>query len=528
MKSFLITAALFLGVCTVYLFLMLSGTENHFTYILDDAYIHLAIAKNFALHGVWGVTPYSFSSTSSSPVFTVILSGLIYIFGNHELIPLFFNVAMTFLMVWLLDTYYSDYFNETRSVVAAGFFTMLFTSIPMLVFSGMEHVLQAMVVVVNILCFERWKVSGYKNSYYSGGFYISLALLGLIRFDSMFYFLALTLVLVLLRRFKYAVGVLLYGFTPILIFGYFTCEETGYFFPNSVIIKGSRFDLSGNYFMQIAGLLYHKILDNRNFYFAGLLPLLISAVFIVKDIKKGLSFQRILSRNCLLIVWCITLFLHGAFSKFTKLYRYEVYILMGFAMTVIPKLKPVCEYRNYRLRKNRIISVLIVLSFILLMVKTGLTSYLTVVGSRNIYEQQIQSARFLKKYYPDAKVAANDIGAICYFTDIHLLDFEGLGSKEVVPFRMRSVGIDDKFENFLKSYTAHNGYQLAIAYEEWLQGHTPGNWKKVAVLTVSGSNALLGEDHLYIYSIDPAIHTTLKEQVRNFKWNKNITVKIID
>ncbi|MCS4303011.1 hypothetical protein [Chryseobacterium sp. BIGb0232] len=528
MKSFLITMVLFLGVGMVYLFLMMSGTENYFTYILDDAYIHLAIAKNFAFHGVWGVTQYSFSSTSSSPVFTVILSSLIYVFGDHELIPLLFNTVTAFFMIFFLNKYFSDYFSEARSVIAAVFFTVLFTSVPMLVFSGMEHVLQAMVIVVNVLCFERWKGSEYKDNYCSGWFYSSLALLGLIRFDSMFYFLALALVFILLRRFTYAAGVLICGFIPILIFGYFTHQETGYFFPNSVIIKGSRFDLSGNYFMQVAGLLYHKILDNRNFYFAGILPLLISAVLIAKDIKKGLGFQQILSRNLLLIVWCITLFLHGAFSKFTKLYRYEVYILTGFAMAVIPKLKSVYEHKSYLLKENRGISVLIFLSFVLLMVKVGFTSYLTVVGSRNVYEQQIQSARFLKKYYPNAKVVANDIGAICYFTDIHLLDFEGLGSKEVVPFRMRPVGIDDQFERFLKSYTIQNGYQFAIAYEEWLQGHTPENWKKVAVLTVSGSNALLGEDHLYIYSIDPRIHNTLREQVKNFNWNKNITVKIID
>lgn len=528
MKSFLLTTGVFLGLCMVYLFLMLSGTENYFTYILDDAYIHLAIAKNFALHGVWGVTQYSFSSTSSSPVFTVILSSLISIFGDHELIPLWFNGVMACFMIYFLNRYYSGYFNETRSIVAATFFTLLFTSIPMLVFSGMEHVLQAIVTVVNILCFERWKSSEYKDKCYSSWFYISLALLGLIRFDSMFYFLALILVFVLLRKFRYAVGVLFFGFIPILIFGYFTHQETGYFFPNSVIIKGIRFDLSGNYFMQIAGLLYHKILDNRNFYFAGLLPLLFSAILIAKDIKKGLGFQQILNRNLLLIVWCITLLLHGVFSKFTKMYRYEVYILTGFAMAVIPRLRSVYIHRNYVLKQNRGISILICFSFVLLMVKLGLTTYLTVVGSRNVYEQQIQSARFLKKYYQDAKVVANDIGAICYFTDIHLLDFEGLGSKEVVPFRMRPVGIDDQFERFLMSYTAHNGYQLAIAYEEWLQGHTPENWKKVAVLTISGSNALLGEDHLYIYSIDPHIHNALKEQVENFKWNKNISVKIID
>lgn len=50
-KSFITTAAIFFGMCLVYMLLMLSETENYFTYILDDAYIHLAIARNFAQHG---------------------------------------------------------------------------------------------------------------------------------------------------------------------------------------------------------------------------------------------------------------------------------------------------------------------------------------------------------------------------------------------------------------------------------------------------------------------------------------------
>ena len=103
MKSLLTTAAVFFGMCLIYILLMLSKTENNFTYILDDAYIHLAMAKNFALHGVWGVTEHSFSSSSSSPVFTFVLAGLIYCFGNYQLIPLIFNLGCAFLLIYFLN-----------------------------------------------------------------------------------------------------------------------------------------------------------------------------------------------------------------------------------------------------------------------------------------------------------------------------------------------------------------------------------------------------------------------------------------
>ncbi|MDN3695116.1 hypothetical protein QWZ06_24215 [Chryseobacterium tructae] len=531
MKSFLITAAVFLGVCTVYLLLMLSGTENYFTYILDDAYIHLAMAKNFALHGVWGITEYSFSSSSSSPIFTFLLSGFIYLLGNHELIPLVFNCVCAVLLIFFLNRYYSRYFSENRPVIIASVFTLAFTSIPLLIFSGMEHVLQGLMIAINIFCFERWQKSGYKNKYDSLGFYLTLALLGLIRFESMFYFISLSFVLLLLRRCKELAGVLFFGFVPVLIFSYFTYRETGYFFPNSVIIKGLRFDTSKEYIEQLIKIIQYKFIENPYFFNAALFPLLIAVFLIIKDVKKKLRFEEVLTRNFFLAVWCIALLIHGTFSQFTNFYRYEAYLLIGFAMAIIPKLHFYFNgftINHFIVKQNRTMAVLITLSLGALALKVGLGSYLIITGSKNIYEQQIQSARFLKKYYNESKVMANDIGAISYFTDIHLFDFVGLGSKEIVPLRMKKRKVDAEVEAFLTRYSTQNKYQLAIAYDEWMDGHTPKNWRKAAVLTISGWNAVLGRDHVYIYSIDPKIHEILKEQVRNFTWNKDIKVEIID
>lgn len=525
MKSLLITAGVFFGMCVIYILIMLSQTEHNFTYILDDAYIHLAMAKNFSLHGVWGVTEYDFSSSSSSPVFTFVLSGLITVFGNQQLIPLVFNLICAGLILYFLNRYYSDQFEENAAIVFASVFTLLFTSVHLLVFSGMEHVLQLLVMVINIYYFEKWKLSGFRNYIFSGWFFFTITMLGLIRFESMFYFLAIAFVFLLLRQYKNSAYVLLYGFIPVMIFGYFNYQKAGYFFPNSVIIKGTRLDFSGDYPGQIMDVLLSKIILNPYFYFAGLFPLCLSVLLIIQDYKKKLNLRQVVLNNFLLITFGITFFIYGLFGQFTNFFRYEAFLLTIFVMAAIPKIKKLFINGNFLLKQNRQSAFLITSITMTLILKIALVCILIIIGSRNVYEQQVQSARFLKKYYNNNALVANDIGAVCYFTNIHLLDIMGLGSKEVVPFKIKA-GQNERFRNFLMDSTAQHDFKLAILYDEWTEGRIPENWKKVAMLEITGVNAVLGSKQVFVYAVDPDIHESLKQNIKDFSWNSHVKVKI--
>ena len=45
---------------------ILSQTGGAFLYPLDDPFIHMQVARNLSLHGVWGINPQEFGSASSS------------------------------------------------------------------------------------------------------------------------------------------------------------------------------------------------------------------------------------------------------------------------------------------------------------------------------------------------------------------------------------------------------------------------------------------------------------------------------
>src|SRR5205807_1390312 len=67
----------------------LSGVE--YAYSLDDTYIHLARAQNFAEYGVWGVEPDRFSSAATSLAGPAQLALCLKVVGRQDWLPLALN-----------------------------------------------------------------------------------------------------------------------------------------------------------------------------------------------------------------------------------------------------------------------------------------------------------------------------------------------------------------------------------------------------------------------------------------------------
>lgn len=203
------------------------------------------------------------------------ISVLIKIFGNNDQIPLYFNMAFSLGIIYFLAKYYSGIFNDTRKTLLAVLFTLFFAVLHLQLLAGMEHIFQVFLFVVNIFCFYRWN----KNKWAVLGFYGSILLMGLTRFESMFYFAVLAFVLVMLKRGKDALGVLVAGFIPIIIFCYFNYQQDGYFFPNSVVVKGTKLSFDSHFLMQVKTIVADNLLLNISFYKVGFFPVLLCAVF---------------------------------------------------------------------------------------------------------------------------------------------------------------------------------------------------------------------------------------------------------
>src|SRR5574341_2136772 len=90
----LLSASVFLASAVLAVHAAMRWTDGRLIYSLDDAYIHMALAKNLAHHGVWGCTPFHFSSSSSSLLWTAVLAAAYRVFGVRDAIPLVLNAAL--------------------------------------------------------------------------------------------------------------------------------------------------------------------------------------------------------------------------------------------------------------------------------------------------------------------------------------------------------------------------------------------------------------------------------------------------
>ena len=97
----LATSLLFLVV--VYFMTMMATGHNDgkFIYDMDDAYIHMALAKNMVLYHTWGVYGSEFTSLSSSLLWTVVIYLSYLVFGINEISPFILNLLFAlYILRW--------------------------------------------------------------------------------------------------------------------------------------------------------------------------------------------------------------------------------------------------------------------------------------------------------------------------------------------------------------------------------------------------------------------------------------------
>ena len=508
----------FLIIITIYYIKLIFDQAGFYVYPLDDSYIHLSIAKHFALDGVWGVTAEKFTSTSSSPLFTFFEAILIKLFGINDNYPLGINFLC---MGWLFGIMYRH--GEKISGFA---FTMVLTGIvwfpPLYVqiLTGMEHLL-------HICLMSSFLLSVYKFIHQQEDKKTLLWLIlwaglsGITRYESLFIIFPACVLLLMSRHYKVSILIGLASLIPIILYGLISIKNGSYFLPNSILLKGN----TGNFApLELIEKCFSNLGKNKHVFW--LLVFVLASVIGSIRIRKG-NFQDFIKSNFMALVVVFGVLFHSTFAAFGWMFRYEAYLIALSMLALSPffdsiSFTPLKEVLRWQ---NLAIFLLIPVSFFMHQ-KFKHSQYVLDRASINIYEQHYQVGKFLNQYYNDAKVVVGDIGAFTYYSDIKILDLFGLGSIEIAELK-RSGQFSDyrKQQRFFRNYTHDHGFKLGIIYDKWV--HLPAKFVKVGEWKIQ-DNRVAGGDVVKFFAVGKENQDQLRADLEEFNKviNKNVEVKV--
>lgn len=514
-QTILITIILILALLIFYNIQAVTGFAGRYIYPLDDAYIHLSMAKNFAEFSVWGITQYEFSSTTSSPLFTFLLAILIKIFGNWEYIPLIANSVAGLLLIWISHNYLKQFSKLTYTVFLASI--VLLMPLHLMIMTGMEHVFHTLTMVLALHAFKKYLENEAPRNF------SNLALLAILatgfRYESLFFIFFMCVYLFFIKKeYFQSIALGLFAMTPVLIYGWISLDHDSFFLPNSLILKGNTNDGIIGFLTRVAGNGYRGI--------SILILILILLVQIFIKSKNQIIFIDKIKNNAIPIVVFCGFAIHLLFANFGWLIRYEAYLVVVILFAIAPFADDVFQKKvgNQVLKFAMVILLLITFSMRFVpMLK------LQSLASKNIFDQQIQLADFLHKYFRNSKVVANDIGAITYFNNIHLLDTYGLGSIEVAKLRKEDHGKftdNKKLQAYIYNTAKLQDFEVALVFDEWVK--MPDYFSKVGTLTIQ-NNYMAGGTTVSFYSIKKENADKLRSQLVEFSKQtpKDVVINII-
>lgn len=503
-------AGLVIALSPLLILLALVGslTNWQFVYTLDDPYIHLALARGISRFH-YGINPCEFSAPSSSILWPFLIAPFAGLKG-YGLAPLVLNSVCLLGTLVVLQRFLSSRFGFRRFsswIVATqvSFFLNLYG----LVFTGMEHSLQVLLVAL--------VASALAQRHLGIGFWSSLLALPLVRYEGLAISVPVLCYLALQGPAASRTKALLTGLAIAVGLVSFSAFLAGLglgYLPSSVFAKQSATTAS-------SALSLFKTLGRGAWQNIHSLPTYTVYVFSLLSGIASWSSSR--SRVLLLIV--APALLHLFFGKNGWFGRYEVSILLylliassDLLIEYIDRQYAAISAASARLkpRISRALKAIILFPLIIILVNGTRPLWectlLTPLAARNIYDQQIQMAVIANQYL-DKPVAVNDLGAVALSSRRYVLDLWGLGSYEALSLRKDP---DNDPRLWIARLMAKKDVRHAIVYDSWFPV-TPDNWIRVAYLKLPGRKVTPASDVVTFYATSPSSADELVEAIARFK-----------
>ncbi len=489
--------------------------QGIFVYVLDDPYIHMVMAKNLILHGVWGVDEYGFTSSSSSPLWVILLSSAYFIFGVNTFIPFILNTIFATIFILIAYSIFKYYkLNPAYNLIFL-LFLIFFTPIPALIFTGMEHILQ-IVLIVSFIFIAVQVISEDKPS--SLKYYILLILSALVvavRYEDAIVVSIVAVLFLTQKKFWNSISILCASIVPAIAYGIFSTENGWFFLPNSLITK-TIFVEAKTQLLSLNGifLLWNNFLNILNPYLS--IPLILASGILIFRFKEKKTFWN--APNLIITIFLCTTVLHMFIARIGWFYRYEAYIIVLGIMAIaigiseyLPVFKP-----NSKLNYKHLSIIFLIFILVVPLSARGYDSFNdTPTATHNVYDQQYQMGLFIQKYYQGDAISLNDVGAVNYLANIRSVDLLGLSSLNVSKAILKNNYTPEDLDNI----THQNHVKVIIVYEDlykkYLTGGIPSDWIKVGQWKITNRITCF-MDTVSFYAIDPQDAENLTRNLKEF------------
>jgi len=489
-------------------------TLGQMTYVLDDAYIHMALAKNLVLHGVLGATPFEFTSASSSPLWTLLLAAVYKITGVRETTPLVLNIVFGAALV-VATNLVLRVFKVGDVPRFLGMFWVIFAApLAPIIFGGMEHPLQIL-IDLGFVALAAWMLA--RDSAEWDRFATALVLLaagvGSIRYEGLALVGIVALLFAFRRRWLAAGAVLGAGVLPVILYGLYALSQGAYFLPNSVYVKASTEAGVGRLLQSPAafiGLMTERLPSSY-----PLFPLIgASVLFAVLQLARGRSFwnARVIFPVVAVAVSCV----HLVFGDIGWFFRYEDYLMVLLGLGLLLQLtdlfaagRPTETALQWAVLS---LAALLVIGGALASAKRGnIALRSTPWAVKNVYEQMYQLAHFVKANPQYNSIAIGDLGAISYYNDnVRILDLEGLALRGVP---MNELGKDRLSAARIRELAKRNSAQIAIIFPDYFD--QPAEWIEVGRWTIR-DDIVTGGDTVSFLAIPPTDPAALRAALQRY------------
>lgn len=496
--------ALALGVLLALILLELAGilvaTGGHLIYSLDDPYIHLELARNIA-SGHYGLNPGEPAAPSSSIIWPLLLAPFARL-PFASVTPLLINMAAAVAATLVIDSLLREAIGPERVarhrllVALLATLLILATNTVGLIFTGMEHSLQALLALLAVRGLVT-VIAGRPLPWWL----VPVLILGpLVRYENVA--ISGPALLLLFAR-GHRLPALLGGSALALAIGAFSLflHSLGLdMLPASVQAK-----TNGMHTLQLLPSLSIR---------SGLLTTLSTPEGMLLLTALGLlvgRLPRLAPRDpdrSLAAALGLAVALHLIGGRIGWFWRYELYIVAAAIMGAL---------YLYRAAIGRLLDTrplwwsTALLSLCLLPVAILYLPPLirTPASAADIYRQQYQMHRFLTTYYP-RPAAVNDIGWTSYRNDSYVLDLYGLASPEVL--RLRAERHDGAW---MESLAVRHQVELVMIYDYWF--HTlPASWQLLAQLASTNDGGTLGGQHVSFYATSPEAAVSIRAALERF------------